>query len=357
MNIPLLFQPYTLRGLTFRNRIGVSPMCQYSCEDGMVGRWHLVHLGSRAIGGAGLVMAEATAVSPQGRISPRDTGIWKDEQIAPWREVASFISEAGAVPGIQIAHAGWKASTAPPWLGGKGVGAQEGGWKPVGVGQMPFSEGYIAPAELDAGAIDGVVGEWREAAVRASEAGFQLLEIHSAHGYLLHSFLSPISNKRTDDYGGSFENRARLALRVVKEVRSVWPEHLPLAMRISASDWIGGGWSIEDSVRLAKLARGDGVDLIDCSSGGVALAAEIPVGPGYQVAFAERVRRESGVPTAAVGMITGPSQAETILASGQADMVFLARELLRDPYWPLRAAQALGAESRTLVPPQYKRAW
>lgn len=357
MHATRLFEPITLRSITLRNRIGVSPMCQYSCREGVVGDWHLVHLGSRAVGGAGLVMAEATAVSAEGRISPDDTGIWNDEQVAAWRPIATFIARHGAVPGIQLAHAGWKASTAAPWKGGKAVTKENGGWQPIGAGDKPFTEGYPKPRKMIAADIERVCGEWRDAARRALDAGFRLIEIHSAHGYLLHSFLSPLSNHRTDEYGGSFENRTRLLLRVARELRDLVPSELPLLVRLSCTDWIEGGWTIDDSIKLAITLRDHGVDLIDCSSGGAAPAAKIPLGPGYQTAFAEAIRRDSRIATAAVGMITSPQQAETILRSGQADMVFLAREMLRDPYWPSRAANALGAKVEGLTPVQYGRAW
>jgi 2,4-dienoyl-CoA reductase-like NADH-dependent reductase (Old Yellow Enzyme family) len=352
-----LFEPLTLRSVTFRNRIGVSPMCQYSCEDGLVRDWHLVHLGSRAVGGAGLVMAEATAVSPDGRISPMDTGIWKDEHVGAWRRVAQFIADHGAVPGIQLAHAGWKASTAPPWRGGKAVPTGEGGWQPLGVGDEAFTDGYPTPRRMTENDFERLCSDWRNAALRALAAGFRVIEIHAAHGYLFHSFLSPLSNRRSDDYGGPFENRARLLLRVARELRSTIPTDVPLFVRLSCTDWVDGGWSIDDSVRLAKLLREVGVDLIDCSSGGAVPAAKIPVGPGYQTAFAEAIRHQANIPTAAVGMITDPHQAETILMTGQADMVFLAREMLRDPYWPGRAAKALGMKTDGLLPVQYGRAW
>jgi 2,4-dienoyl-CoA reductase-like NADH-dependent reductase (Old Yellow Enzyme family) len=351
-----LFQPLSLRSITFRNRIGVSPMCQYSCTAGIVANWHLIHLGSRAVGGAGLVMGEATAVSAEGRISPADTRIWKDEHVAAWRPITAAIKEAGAVPGLQLAHAGWKGSTAAPWKGGKAVAVEDGGWQPIGVGGTPFVEGYPVPRPITSADIEHVCGEWRDAAGRAVEAGFQLIEIHAAHGYLLHSFLSPVSNHRTDEYGGSFENRARLLLRIVRDLRNVISGEMPLAVRLSCSDWIEGGWTIDDSVRLAVLLREMGVDLVDCSSGGISPSAKIPVGPGYQTAFAEAIRRDAHIIAAAVGMITEPHQAETILRTGQADMVFLAREMLRDPYWPARAARALGVSTEDWSPVQYGRA-
>ncbi len=357
MHTAHLFEPFTLRSISLRNRIGVSPMCQYSCEEGLVADWHLVHLGSRAVGGAGLVMAEATAVSAEGRISPSDTGIWKDEHVGAWRRVAQFISAQGAVPAIQLAHAGWKASTAAPWLGGKAVDPQNGGWRSIGVGDTAFTDGYPIPRQATSEDIDRICREWRDAAGRAIEAGFEMIEIHAAHGYLLHSFLSPLSNRRVDEYGGSFENRTRLPLRVAKELRDILPTKMPLAVRLSCSDWMEGGWAIGDSVRLSSQLRDLGVDLIDCSSGGASPIAKIPVGPGYQTAFAEAIRRGSRIATAAVGMITSPIQAETILRSGQADLVFLAREMLRDPYWPARAARELGVSTAGMAPVQYGRAW
>jgi 2,4-dienoyl-CoA reductase-like NADH-dependent reductase (Old Yellow Enzyme family) len=357
MPTPSLFEPLTIRSVTFRNRIGVSPMCQYSCEDGLVTGWHLVHLGSRAVGGAALVMTEASAISPQGRISPADAGIWKDEHVAAWRPIARFISDHGAVPGMQLAHAGWKGSTAPPWRGGGAIPIAESGWQPLGVGSTPFADGYPTPKQLSETEIDRVTTEWRDAALRALDAGFRVIEIHAAHGYLLHSFLSPLSNRRADQYGGSFENRARLLLRVARELRTLLPAEVPLFVRLSCSDWTPGGWAIDDSVRLAAVLREIGVDLIDCSSGGAVAGAKISSGPGYQTAFADVIRRKAGVRTAAVGMITAPHQAETILRTGQADMVFLARELLRDPYWPGRAASALGVKTDGLIPVQYARAW
>jgi 2,4-dienoyl-CoA reductase-like NADH-dependent reductase (Old Yellow Enzyme family) len=352
-----LFEPLTLRSITSRNRIGVSPMCQYSCKDGFVANWHLVHLGSRAVGGAGIVMAEATAVSDVGRISPGDTGIWKNEHVEAWRPIAWFIAEQGAVPAIQLAHAGWKGSTAAPWKGGKAVPRSEGGWEPIGVGDKPFTDGYPTPRALTTADIEVVCGQFCDAARRALVAGFKLIEIHAAHGYLLHSFLSPLSNRRTDDYGGSFENRTRLLLRVARELREVVPTELPLGVRLSCTDWLDGGWAIEDSVRLAQQLRDLGVDFVDCSSGGVSPVAKIPVGPGYQTGFAVTIRRQAGIKTAAVGMITEPHQAETILRTGQADLVFLAREMLRDPYWPARAARQLGVPASSFTPVQYGRAW
>ncbi|CAN5311030.1 NADH:flavin oxidoreductase/NADH oxidase [soil metagenome] len=353
----MLFDSFILRSMTFRNRIGVSPMCQYSCTDGLPGDWHTVHLGARAVGGAGLVMVEATAVTPEGRISAGDAGIWNDTQAAAWGKLAGLIASHGAVPAIQLAHAGWKASTAAPWKGGQQVLPQHGGWQPLGVGDVPFDDSDSTPRAFTVADVEPLLNAWRAATQRAVDAGFKLIEIHAAHGYLLHSFLSPISNHRTDDYGGNLENRTRLLRQVVDVVRKTVPNELPLAVRLSCSDWLDGGWTIDDSVMLAKHLRQAGVDLIDCSSGGIAPHVRIPVGPGYQVCFAEAIRKGSGLPTAAVGMITDPHQAETILQQGQADMVLLAREMLRDPYWPRTAAEALGVDINAITPEQYKRAW
>ncbi|ADO69729.1 NADH:flavin oxidoreductase/NADH oxidase [Stigmatella aurantiaca] len=350
----LLFSPLSLRSVTLRNRIAVSPMCQYSYEDGFSNDWQFVHLGSRAVGGAGLVIVEATAVVPEGRISPQDLGLWKDEHIAPLARLARFVSEQGSVPGIQIAHAGRKASTAVPWKGDGAVSPSAGGWKPVGPTAEPFSDTYPVPQALDKAGIDRVLRAFADTAVRAHTAGFRLLELHSAHGYLFHEFLSPLVNKRTDEYGGTFENRIRIVREAARAVRAKWPDELPLIVRISATDWVEEGWTVEDSVALARLLKEDGVDLMDCSSGGVVPSAKIPVGPGYQTSLAERVRREAGIPTGTVGMITSAFQAEHILRTGQADLVILARELLRDPYWPLHAAKELGADIQW--PKQYERA-
>ena len=340
-----------------RNRIGVSPMCQYSCEDGMATDWHLVHLGSRAVGGAALVMAEATAVEARGRISPGDLGIWSDAHIAPLARAAQFISDQGAVPAIQLAHAGRKASTSAPWLGGRALSDTEGGWAPVGPSAIPFTDGWRVPTELSVEEILGVQAAFRDATARTLQAGFTLVELHAAHGYLAHSFLSPLSNTRTDAYGGSFENRVRFLIETTRAMKSAWDENLPFAVRLSCSDWTEGGWTIEESVELSRLLKAEGVDLIDCSSGGGVSGAKIPVGPGYQVQFAEAIRKEADIPTAAVGMITEPEQADTILRDDQADMVFLARELLRDPYWPIHAAQKLGRLEHAAVPDQYQRAF
>lgn len=353
--IPHLFTPLKIREVEFRNRICVSPMCQYSSEDGFANDWHLVHLGSRAVGGAGLVMMEATSVEPRGRISPQDQGIWKDEHVEFLARIAAFLKVQGAVAGIQLAHAGRKASTRRPWEVGGYIPESEGGWLPVAPSPVPFQPEDPRPHELTKDEIRCLVEAFAAAARRALRAGFQLVEIHGAHGYLMHEFLSPLSNRRTDEYGGSLANRLRFALEVTEAVRGAWPAELPLWMRISATDWAPGGWTLNDSVELAKRVRAMGVDLIDCSSGGLTMQQKIELGPGYQVPFAERIRREAGVMTGAVGMITDPQQAEEILASGKADVVLLAREFLRDPYFPLRAARKLGV---TPQPPlQYGRAW
>jgi len=349
-----LFSPFKLRSVEFASRIGVSPMCQYSCQDGFATDWHLVHLGSRAQGGAALVIAEASAVLPEGRISPADLGIWKDEHIAALARIVQFIHAQGARAGIQLAHAGRKASMAPPPGPERLVPPEEGGWQPVAPSAVAFGPAYAAPQALDQAGIDRIVEAFGRAAKRALAAGFDFVEIHGAHGYLLNEFLSPLANRRSDGYGGSFENRVRMPLAVVDAVRGAWPAHLPLFVRISATDWMEGGWTADDSVRLAPLLREHGVDLIDVSSGGLVPGAKIPLGPGYQAPFAARIRRETGVPTASVGMITDPAQANAIVAEGQADLVLLAREMLRDPYWPLHAAAALGENASW--PVQYLRA-
>ncbi|WP_266206064.1 NADPH dehydrogenase NamA [Pontibacter kalidii] len=351
----ILFSPLTLRGITFKNRIAVSPMCMYSSQDGFATDWHLVHLGSRAVGGAGLIIAEATAVVPEGRITPHDLGIWKDEHIEGLQRITNFISEQGSVPGIQLAHAGRKASHRRPWEGGAAIlPEEENGWQTVAPSAIPFSEENPVPHEMTLQEIEDFKDAFEAAAIRSLKAGFKVIEIHAAHGYLLHEFYSPLSNQRTDKYGGSFENRIRLLLEVTERVRQVWPEELPLLVRISATDWTDGGWTGEDSVALAKELKKLGVDLIDCSTGANVPRASIPVGPGYQVPFAEQVKQQAGIPTGAVGVITEARQAEEILAKGQADMVLLARELLRDPYFPMHAALELGAEHAWA--PQYERA-
>ena len=350
-----LFSPLTQRSLALRNRIVVSPMCQYSVTDGVPDDWHLVHLGSRAVGGAAVVIAEATAVEARGRISPADTGIWNDAQRDAWASIARFIAEQGAIPGIQLAHAGRKGSTAAPWDGGKAVTPGAGGWTPVAPSAMAYADDYPQPEALDAAGIRAVIDAFVAAARRAHDAGFRLIELHAAHGYLLHQFLSPLSNRRDDAWGGSFENRVRLMLEVTAAVRAAWPAELPLWVRISATDWAEGGWDLAQSLALARDLKRLGVDLIDVSSGGLTAAQKITPGPGYQVPFAETIRREAGIATGALGMITEPAQAETILACGQADVVIMARELLRDPYFPRRAAKALGVTIPT--PRQYLRAW
>ncbi len=350
-----LFQPLTLRQLTIPNRIAVSPMCQYSARDGLANDWHLVHLGSRATGGAGLIIVEATGVTAEGRISPHCLGLWDDAQIEPLRRITRFIHSQGSVAGIQLAHAGRKAGTWRPWEGKTGsVPREQGGWTPLAPSAIAFDDSHHVPQALSREQIAALVQDFARAAERALAAGFKVAEVHAAHGYLLHQFLSPLSNQRDDEYGGSFANRTRLLLEVVEAVRAVWPAALPLLVRLSATDWLDGGWSERETVELAGLLRERGVDLIDVSSGGLAPNAQIPVGPGYQARFAERVRREAGIATGAVGLITEPAQAEHVLRSEQADLVLLARELLRDPYWPLHAAETLG--HRLAWPAQYVRA-
>ena len=350
-----LFSPLEIRGVKFRNRIAVAPMCQYSCEDGFATEWHLVHLGSRAVGGAALVIAEATAVEASGRISPGDLGLWKDDHIEPLRRVAAFMKAQGCVPGIQIAHAGRKASTYAPWLGGNVVPESDGGWLPVAPSPIPFRDENPIPAELSSVEISSLVYAFAASARRALTAGFEVLEIHGAHGYLLHEFLSPLANQRTDEYGGSYENRIRMLLEVVQAVRNEWPDSLPLFLRISATDWVEGGWDIDQSVELARRVKPLGVDLIDCSSGAMVPWAKFNPFSGFQVPFAEQIRREAGIATGAVGLITEPAQSQAIIETGQADMVLMAREFLRDPYWPIRAAKTLGAEAP--IPVQYQRGW
>ena len=350
-----LFTPLRLRDLELKNRIVVSPMCEYSAKDGHPNSWHLVHLGSRAVGGAALVFAEATGVQAIGRISPEDTGIYLDSHVEAWKPIVDFIRSQGAVAGMQLAHAGRKGSTAAPWNGGKLVETVAGGWTPVAPSAVPFGEGYATPRELTVSEIDQIVADFEAAAQRALRAGFQVVEVHAAHGYLLHEFYSPLSNQRKDEYGGSFDNRIRLLLKVVAAVRSVWPKTLPVFVRISATDWTVGGWDLAQSVELCRKLNEAGVDLVDVSSGGNVAGASIPVGPGYQVEFAATIRREAKIATGAVGVITDPAQADTIINTGQADAVFLARELLRDPYWPRRAAAALGVKIKP--PVQYERAW
>lgn len=357
--MPGLFDPLPLRSVTLRNRIGVSPMCQYSAIDGVPGDWHLVHLGSRAVGGAGLVIAEATAVEPRGRISPEDAGLWSDAQILSWERITAFITSQGAVPAIQLAHAGRKASTFAPWRGRGIAWADAGGWPEdvIGPSALQFSPQTPAPKEMSLADIATVQRAFRDAAVRALQAGFCLVELHAAHGYLLNSFLSPLSNQRTDDYGGRFENRIRMLLETVRGVREVWPAALPLAVRISATDWAEGGWTLQDSVDLAERLKREGVDLIDCSSGGSTPDATIPVGPCFQVPFAAAVKSQAAIRTAAVGLITTSEEASRIISEEQADLVLLARESLRDPYFARRAAAELGLQEQLVAPVQYSRAW
>jgi 2,4-dienoyl-CoA reductase-like NADH-dependent reductase (Old Yellow Enzyme family) len=350
-----LFDTPTIGDVKLRNRIVVSPMCEYSAIDGVPNDWHLVHLGCRAVGGAGIVFTEATAVSPEGRISPGDTGIWNDSQRDAWARIAAFVAAQGAVPGIQLAHAGRKGSTHVPWRGAKALGPEEGAWTPVAPSAIAFGDGYPMPHALDASGIAKVLADFRAAARRADEARFRVIEVHAAHGYLLHEFLSPLSNRRDDSYGGSLENRARIVREVVAAVREAWPAPKPLFVRVSATDWAPRGWDIDETVELARLLKRDGVDAIDCSSGGTVPHAAIPVGPGYQVPFAARIRREAGIATAAVGLITDARQAQAILERGDADFIVMAREMLRDPYFPRRAAKELGV---TITPPiQYERGW
>jgi 2,4-dienoyl-CoA reductase-like NADH-dependent reductase (Old Yellow Enzyme family) len=350
-----LFDPLAIRDLKFANRVFVSPMCQYSSQDGYANDWHFVHLGSRAVGGAGLVLTEATAVLPEGRISPQDLGIWADEHIEVLSRIVSFIHEQGSIAGMQLAHAGRKASTRRPWEAPGKVPESEGGWKKVvAPSALAFTGSYPMPEALTNDGIQDVVSAFAAAARRACQAGFRVLEVHAAHGYLIHEFLSPLSNRRTDDYGGPFENRTRLCREIVAAVRSTWPKELPLFVRISSTDWIDGGWKIDESVKLAAQLKPMGVDLIDCSSGGNVSHAKIPVGPGYQTVFAERIRHEAEIMTGAVGMITSPVQADHIIRTEQADAVIMAREFLRDPYWALRAAREL--DQSIPWPVQYLRA-
>lgn len=349
-----LFSPLTIKDITFRNRIAVSPMCQYSADDGFANDWHLVHYGSRAVGGAALIIQEATGVSAEGRISPGDLGIYKEEHIEKLRQITSFIHQHGAVAGIQLAHAGRKAGCAKPWDGGKQLKINEGGWTTVSASAIAFNPDDDAPLELDSDGINKIISDFKIAAKRSRQAGYQLIEIHAAHGYLIHQFLSPLSNHRTDTYGGSFENRIRLLLEIVKAVQTEWPQDLPLFVRISATDWAEGGWDVDEAIQLSSILKQNGVDLIDCSSGGMVPYQQIPLGPGYQVAFAERIKAETGILTGAVGLITGAQQAEDILIKGQADLILIARASLRDPYFALNAAQLLGDDIEW--PLQYKRA-
>jgi 2,4-dienoyl-CoA reductase-like NADH-dependent reductase (Old Yellow Enzyme family) len=349
-----LFSSFQLRKKTFKNRIFVSPMCQYSSENGVPNDWHLVHLGARAVGGAAMVMVEATAVSPEGRISPWDSGMWSDDHAVAFQRITAFVKAQGSIPGIQLAHAGRKASIDVPWRGDEPLSPDKGGWQPMAPSALAFREGSPVPEEMTPEAVEKVVSQFRAAAQRSVQAGFEILELHMAHGYLLHEFLSPLSNRRKDDFGGSLENRERFPLKVAEKVREVWPESLPLFVRISCTDWVDGGWDLGQSIDFCKRLKELGIDLIDCSSGGLVPGAVIPAGPGYQTPFAAAIRREVGIPTGAVGYITEPSQAEQILATGQADVIIMAREMLRRPYWPLHAARSLNVDIPW--PNQYKRA-
>lgn len=349
-----LFEPLQIKSVTIKNRIAISPMCEYSANDGFANDWHLVHLGSRAVGGAGLIISEAASVSAEGRITNFDLGIWKDEHITPLKRITDFINQHGAVAGIQLAHAGRKASYLRPWEGKTQLSISEGGWNVVAPSPIPFEEGNPLPLELSSDGIQKVIDDFKKAAQRALTAGFRVIEIHAAHGYLLHQFLSPLSNLRKDEYGGSFENRTRLLIEVTRAIRTVWPADLALFVRISATEWTEGGWNEDDSVLLSKQLKSEGVDLVDCSSGGNINHARIPLKPGYQVAFAEKIKRETGILTGAVGLIISASQAEEILANAQADLILLARQSLRDAYFPLHAAKELGADVKW--PVQYERA-
>lgn len=354
--MPALFDPLSLRDVTLLNRIIVSPMCQYSSVDGFATDWHLVHLGSRAVGGAALVFTEAIAVTPEGRISPQDLGIWRDDHVEALARIVRFVKSQGSLAGTQLAHAGRKGSTPPPWLTGerRAVPPAEGGWQPVGPDARPFDAGYPMPRPLDANELPGIAKSFARAAERACAAGFDVIELHAAHGYLMHQFMSPLTNSRSDEYGGSFENRIRLTIEIAREIRAVWPERLPMFVRISATDWAAGGWDIDEAVELCRRLKAEGVDLIDCSSSGAVAHAKVELGPGYQTPFAARIRRDAAIPTGAVGLITTPAQAAHIVRSGQADCVLLAREMLRDPYFPLRAARELN--ETTAWPIQYLRA-
>ena len=355
--MPNLFDAFTLRGVTLRNRIGVSPMCEYSAENGMPNDWHLVHLGARAVGGAGLIISEAAAVEARGRITAGDAGIWSESHVEPWARITQFLRQQGAVPGIQLAHAGRKASTSRPWEEGAGVADTDGGWEPVAPTAVAFDTGYRVPKALSIDEIGEIVQAFADAARRSDAAGFDWLELHGAHGYLMHEFLSPLSNQRTDAYGGSFENRIRFVLETVRAVRAVWSESKPLTVRLSCTDWMEGGWTGDDSVALSRRLKSEGVDLVDCSTGGNVPHAKIPVGAGYQVPFAEAIKREAEIATAAVGMITSPMQADEIIRNGRADIVLLGRESLRDPNWPLKAAAELHQSAKAPVPVQYARAF
>jgi 2,4-dienoyl-CoA reductase-like NADH-dependent reductase (Old Yellow Enzyme family) len=353
--MPHLFDTFTVKDITLRNRVGVSPMCQYVSLDGTASDWHLVHLGARAVGGAALVVAEATAVEPRGRISPQDAGLWDDKHIEPLARITAFIKEHGAVPAIQLAHAGRKASASRPWEGDRHLADEEGGWEPIGPTPLAFGHRLTrVPKEMTRDDMAQVRDAFRSATLRAIEAGYQFLELHAAHGYLCHSFLSPLSNHRTDEYGGSFENRIRFTMETFQAMRQVWPERLPLAVRLSCTDWLEGGWTLEESVELAQRLKAEGADLIDCSSGAITPDTKnYPIAPGWQVPLSEAIRNQAGIATAAVGLITDPVQANEIVEHGRADMVFLGREMLRDPYWPWRAARALDVKEKLSLPLPY----
>ena len=349
-----LFSPLKIRGIEFKNRIFLAPMCQYSAVNGMPNEWHHVHLGTRAVGGVALTLSEATAVSPEGRITPNDLGIWNDSFIGAFKKINDFIAAQNSVPGIQLAHSGRKASTHAPWIGDKKVSAEEGGWIPLAPSAIPFSDSYHTPKEMSRDEIKDLINKFSDAIRRSIEAGFKVIELHFAHGYLVHEFLSPLSNKREDEYGGSFENRCRLALEITDAVRNVLPDELPLFVRISATEWTEGGWDLDDAVKLVLKLKEHGVDFVDCSSGGNVISAKIPFSPGYQIPFSSRIGKETGMLTGGVGLITQPEQAESILESGDADAISLGRELLRNPYWIYQAAKKLGAEIKK--PNQYLRA-
>ena len=351
--MPHLFDELTIRGVTLRNRIGVTPMCMFSSDDGMPNDWHMVHLGSRAVGGAALVILEATAVEPRGRISPQDLGIWSDAHVEPLIPITKFISDHGTVPGIQLAHAGRKAGTSVPWEGNVPLPDEDGGWQPVAPSPIPFHQGYRRPSELNREDITDVIAAFRDGARRAREAGMRWLEYHAAHGYLLHQFLSPLSNIREDEYGGSFEGRIRMTVEVTQAIREEWPEEYPLSARLSATDWVEGGWTVEETVELSRILKNEGVDVIDASSGGSSRQQKIPLGPGYQVPFSEAVRRGADMTTATVGLISEPSHADEIIRNDRADIVLLGREVLRDPYWPQHAAKILRQPDAVPIPPQY----
>ena len=349
-----LFSPLSIKSVTFRNRLVISPMCQYSAVDGFANDWHLVHLGSRAVGGAALIIQEATAISPEGRITPGDLGLWNDAHINKMEAITHFIHSQGSIAGIQLAHAGRKGGCALPWNGGKQLKVQEGGWETISASSLPFSPDDVAPKALDIAGISRIINCFKAGAQRALEAGYKVIEIHAAHGYLIHQFLSPLSNHRTDQYGGSFGNRIRLLHEIVEAVKSVWPGDLPLFVRISVTDYAEGGWNLEEATALSALLKTEGVDLIDCSSGGLVHYAKVPFGPGYQVPFAATIRKETGILTGAVGLITGADQAEAILENEEADLILIARESLREPYFALKASADLGDDISW--PLQYIRA-